>query len=157
MKNHKILFVCYGNICRSPSAHGIFEQMVKRARLEHRIAVDSAGTNNLHAGEPPDARSQHHANVRGYDISHLRARAITNSDFERFDVVLTMDEGNKEDCRKMCATTYLSKIKLLTTYCSIPGVNSVPDPYFGEQKHFEHVLDVIENSCERLLLSLMGG
>lgn len=108
----------------------------------------------MHEGEPPDPRSQHHAKLRGYDISDLRARSINISDFEKSDLILAMDGNNAEDCRNMCPPIYHSRINLLTSYCRAHNIDAVPDPYYGGKEHFERVLDIVEDACAGLLISL---
>jgi len=147
----RVLFVCMGNICRSATAHGVFRAKVEAARLDRWISVESAGTHDYHAGEPPDSRSQAHAARRGYDLSDLRARVLRRHDFERADLLLVMDEHNFERARAMCPVEYRQKLQPLTNYCRRFGATEVPDPYSGGPSGFERVLDLVEDACDGLL------
>jgi protein-tyrosine phosphatase len=151
MKPYSILFVCMGNICRSPTAHGVFLQKVKDRGLVHQIQVDSAGTHNYHPGNPPDERSQAHAVKRGYDLSALRARQISDSDFERHDLIMAMDWDNLALIQEECPAEHLGKVRRLTEFCLKHDSPVVPDPYYGGKDGFEHVLDLVEDACEGLL------
>lgn len=152
-KQVKVLFVCLGNICRSPAAEGVFRQLVKKAGLEKRIHIDSAGTGAWHEGEAPDGRMTFHAKKRGYDLSDLVARQIqAPHDLESYDYILTMDNSNLRnvlalDVRKQ----HHHKVKPLVSFCKIHSVQEVPDPYYKEEEGFEHVLDLLEDACEQLL------
>ena len=146
----KVLFVCLGNICRSPTAEGVFMQHVKEAGLEGRIVADSAGTGDYHVGEPPDERACETAARRGYDLSGLRARQVTRNDFAEFDYILAMDNENLRSLKRFCPPEHGHKVKLFTEYCS-QGACAVPDPYGGGPQGFEHVLDLIEDSSHGLL------
>ncbi|HMN68425.1 MAG TPA: low molecular weight protein-tyrosine-phosphatase [Bdellovibrionales bacterium] len=149
----KVLFVCLGNICRSPAAEGVFLKMVKDSGLEKEIHVDSAGTGGWHADEPPDERMTHHAGKRGYDLSPLVGRQIrAPDDLEIHDYILTMDDSNLRHVRALDRTRkHHPKIKPLVSYCKIHSVKEVPDPYYKEEDGFEHVLDLIEDACAELL------
>ncbi len=149
----KVLFICLGNICRSPAAEGVFRDMVKKAGLENEIHVDSCGTGGWHIGEPPDSRMIHHAKKRGYDLSDLEARQLdTPADFGNFDYLLTMDESNLKHVRAFDrAKEHHHKIMPLVSLCKIHSVKEVPDPYYREEDGFEHVLDLIEDACTELL------
>jgi protein-tyrosine phosphatase len=151
MKRYSILFVCMGNICRSPTAHGVFQQKVKDRGLAQHIQVDSAGTHNYHPGNPPDERSQAHAVKRGYDLSALRARQISDSDFECHDLILAMDWDNLALIQEECPAEHLGKVRRLTEFCLKHDSPVVPDPYYGGKDGFEHVLDLVEDACEGLL------
>lgn len=151
MRPYSILFVCMGNICRSPTAHGVFLQKVKDRGLAHQIQVDSAGTHNYHPGNPPDERSQAHAVKRGYDLSALRARQISGSDFERHDLILAMDWDNLALIQEECPAEHLGKVRRLTEFCLKHDSPVVPDPYYGGKDGFEHVLDLVEDACEGLV------
>ena len=140
-----------GNICRSPTAHGVFQHKVSAAGLDHQVRVDSAGTHNFHAGSPPDERSQEYAQRRGYDLSKLRARQITGDDFERHDLILVMDWDNLALVEDECPPQYLPKVRRLTEFCLTNDTPVVPDPYYGGVQGFDHVLDVVEDACEGLL------
>ncbi|SFU31444.1 protein-tyrosine phosphatase [Polaromonas sp. YR568] len=149
--SYSILFVCMGNICRSPTAHGVFQQKVTERGLAKVIQVDSAGTHNYHPGNPPDERSQAHAVKRGYDLSALRARQISDSDFERHDLILAMDWDNLALIQEECPPEHLGKVRRLTEFCLKHDRQVVPDPYYGGKDGFEHVLDLVEDACEGLL------
>jgi protein-tyrosine phosphatase len=158
MTHHtSIVFICMGNICRSPTAEGVFRHKARAAGLVDRIAIDSAGTHNYHPGEPPDARSQHHALRRGYDLSGLRARALSTADIERFDWLIVMDDLNYSTVRSRMAEVHRHKLRRLTEFClsdAHKGVREVPDPYYGERADFERVLDLVEDGCDGLLAHL---
>ena len=147
----RILFVCMGNICRSPTAEGVFKQLVNGEGLAGSIESDSAGTHDYHIGSPPDSRSQAAAAQRGYDLSPLRARQITVQDFADFDYVLAMDEANRIALRKLCPTQYRERIKLLLDFSPEAVRREVPDPYYGGAKGFEDVLDLVESAARGLL------
>jgi len=157
MQPKSILFVCMGNICRSPTAHGVFRHKVRQSGLEHVISVDSAGTHNYHPNSPPDPRSQAHAAKRGYDLSDLRARQIQKKDFEHHDLILVMDWDNLHLVEDMCPSIYKSKVRRLTEFCTTMESPVVPDPYYGGAKGFDHVLDLVEDACDGLLLQLKAG
>jgi protein-tyrosine phosphatase len=150
----RVLMVCMGNICRSPTAHGVLETMVADAGLEQHITVDSAGTHSYHVGEPPDARAQQHAARRGYDLSAQRARHLVAQDFERFDLVLVMDEANESHARALCPARLHHRLRRLTDFCSDTAAREVPDPYYGGAAGFEQVLDIVEDACRGLLATL---
>ena len=151
MKPYSILFVCMGNICRSPTAHGVFQHKVNAAGMGHQVQVASAGTHNFHTGSPPDRRSQEHARRRGYDLSGLRARQITGDDFDRHDLILVMDWDNLALVEDLCPSQHLPKVRRLTEFCLTIDTPVVPDPYYGGEQGFDHVLDVVEDACEVLL------
>jgi protein-tyrosine phosphatase len=146
-----------GNICRSPTAEGVFRHKVRAAGLADRINVDSAGTHNYHPGEPPDARSQHHALRRGYDLSGLRARALSTADIERFDWLIVMDDLNYSTVRSRMGDEHHHKLRRLTEFCLMDAhknVREVPDPYYGERADFERVLGLVEDGCDGLLATV---
>ncbi|MFZ4287906.1 low molecular weight protein-tyrosine-phosphatase [Variovorax sp. HJSM1_2] len=151
MKNFSILLVCMGNICRSPTAHGVLQHKAAAAGLAGRIRVDSAGTHNYHPGSPPDTRSQAHAVRRGYDLSALRARQIVDADFETHDLILVMDWDNLALVQGQSAQRHHPKIRRLTEFCERHNSAVVPDPYYGGAQGFESVLDLIEDACDGLL------
>ncbi len=151
MKPYAVLFVCMGNICRSPTAHGVFRHQLLERGLSARVQVDSAGTHGYHAGRPPDERSQAHAAQRGYDLSDLRARQLLPRDFERYDLVLVMDQDNHEHARELCPPGHLHKLRRFTEFCLQRTAQVVPDPYYGGEQGFEHVLDLVEDACAGLL------
>ena len=129
-------------------------QIVSDAKLAGRVTIDSAGTHNYHPGEPPDARSQHHAKLRGYDLSALRARALTDDDIERFDLLVVMDEANYSAVVQRAEKQHRHKVQRLTEFCESDSGKrfcEVPDPYYGERADFERVLDLVEDGCAGLL------
>jgi protein-tyrosine phosphatase len=154
MKTFSILFVCMGNICRSPTAHGVFQHKVAVAGLTKRIQVDSAGTHNYHPNSPPDTRSQAHALRRGYDLSALRARKILHADFDAHDLILVMDRENLVLVQREGGPQQHHKIRRLTEFCEQHTSDVVPDPYYGGAQGFEAVLDLIEDACDGLLKHL---
>ncbi len=151
MTAYSVLFVCMGNICRSPTAHGVFRQKVFDLGLSKTVAVDSAGTHNYHPDSPPDERSQGHAARRGYDISDLRARQIHHADFKTFDLILVMDLDNLAMVQEQCPAAHRHKVRRLTEFCLQFHSDVVPDPYYGDAKGFEHVLDLVEDACDGLI------
>ncbi len=150
----KILFVCLGNICRSPTAEGVFRKKAADAGILDRLTVDSAGTNNYHPGEPPDARTQVHALKRGYDLSMLRARAVQDIDFEQFDWLLAMDSLNYSTLLHRAEPAYRPKIRRFMEFAPQLNVREVPDPYYGERGDFEYVLDLVEAASDGLIAEL---
>jgi protein-tyrosine phosphatase len=150
MKKIKVLFCCMGNICRSPTAHGVFQSLVEQAELSHRIDVDSAGTHAYHVGEPPDRRSQETARRRGYDLSTQRARQAGVGDFHEFDYVLAMDRDNLDHLASLCPSGMERKLQLFMSFA--PGHSEeVPDPYYGGARGFETVFDMVEAAARGLL------
>ncbi|HTY66259.1 MAG TPA: low molecular weight protein-tyrosine-phosphatase [Alphaproteobacteria bacterium] len=150
----RVLFVCTGNICRSPTAEGVFRAFVARAGLADRIEVDSAGTHGYHIGEPPDARAIAHAKRRGYDLSALRARRVAPADFERFDLVLACDRGHHGLLRRLAGKAQHGRIAMFLDYAPELGIEEIPDPYYGDPRDFEHVLDIVERASQGLLAAL---
>ena len=146
-----VLFVCTGNICRSPTAAGVFAERVREARLDHRVRVDSVATHDYHPGEPPDQRSQRAAARRGYDLSRQRARVIAARDFETFDYILAMDRGHLVILKRQCPPQHHDKLQLFLSYAEGLTAEEVPDPYFGGSRGFEIVLDLVELASEGLL------
>ena len=146
----RILFVCLGNICRSPTAEGVFSQQLREAGLEQEVFVDSAGTGDYHIGEPPDQRACAAAERRGYDLKPLRARQIQRGDFAKFDYILAMDMENLRSLKRFCPPEHGHKVMLFTEFCS-SGPCVVPDPYSGGPDAFERVLDLIEDASQGLL------
>ena len=148
----QVLFVCLGNICRSPTAQGVFADLVANAGLSQRIAVDSAGTGDWHVGRPPDPRSQQAALSRGYQLAHLRARQVTAGDFERFHYILAMDQSNLDNLRGLCPENYEGVLDLFLSFTGeSSGIDEVPDPYSGGAKGFLQVLDLVEDATQGLL------
>lgn len=151
----RVLFVCMGNICRSPVAEGVFQRMLEGAGLADKVYVDSAGTHSYHAGAPPDARSQATAFRRGVDLRGIRARRVTVTDFTEFDYVLAMDRDNFEHLLALCGEPELRRrIQLLMDYAPDLPEREVPDPYYGGPNGFERVMDLIEVAAEGLLVGI---
>ena len=149
----RVLMVCLGNICRSPTAEAVLRQKLVQSGLAAWVAVDSAGTYGGHAGSPPDERAQRHALRRGYHMDHLRARQVKARDFRDFDLILAMDSDNFERLRDLCPDDALvPKLHKLTDFLSADaahtGVQAVPDPYYGGPDGFERVLDLVEAACD---------
>jgi protein-tyrosine phosphatase len=153
---HKVLMVCMGNICRSPTAEGVLRHKLREAGITASVVVESAGTHGYHVGEPPDGRAMQHAWQRGYDLSALRARQITESDFERFDLLLAMDWDNLAELKELCPTEHQGKLRRLTEYAQRFDSPVVPDPYYGSAAAFEQVLDLVEDACAGLVAELAG-
>lgn len=153
---YSVLFVCMGNICRSPTAHGVFRHKLMSQGLANQVIVDSAGTHNYHPNSPPDARSQAHAAQRGYDLSDLRARQIQAEDFEHHDLILVMDWDNLALVQEICPQRYLTKVRRLTEFCLLHDSAVVPDPYYGGAQGFDHVLDLVEDACDGLIRHARG-
>jgi protein-tyrosine phosphatase len=150
-----VLFVCMGNICRSPTAEGVFREAVMRAGLDGQIRIDSAGTHDYHIGDPPDARAQQHAQRRGYDLSALRARQVTRADFSTFDYVIAMDRANRLALERLSPERRHSRIHLFLTFADGVTAQEVPDPYYGGSQGFETVLDLVENAAAGLLRHIL--
>ena len=143
MPARKILFVCTGNICRSPTAEGVLRQLAKKTNVQ--VHVESAGTHDYHVGDCPDARAQKHALQRGYDLSAQRARQVRKRDFEEFDLIVAMDRGHLHILQRNCPPQHQGKLRML-----VAG-HDVPDPYYGGPEGFEQVLDMVEAACLGLL------
>lgn len=150
----KILFVCTGNICRSPTAEGVFRALVAAEGLDGRVTTDSAGTHAYHLGEPPDRRSAAAALKRGIDLSGLRARKVRPADFDDFDLVLAMDRSHADILRQMCPPDRGERVQLFLDFAPELGIKDVPDPYYGEGDGFERVLDMIEAGSRGVLAHL---
>jgi protein-tyrosine phosphatase len=144
MQKTKVLFVCMGNICRSPTAEGVFAKLLKDRRLEDHFMIDSAGTHAYHIGSEPDLRAQKAASDRGVELSHLRGRKVTGADFDRFDYILAMDGDNYANLIAICPTEHKTKVKYFLDYAPQLKTREVPDPYYGGKRGFEQVLDMIE-------------
>jgi protein-tyrosine phosphatase len=154
MKQASVLFVCMGNICRSPTAEGVFRAHVKRAGLEKEVRVDSAGTHGYHVGTPPDPRAQKAAKQRGYDLSGLRARRVAAADFLRFDFIVAMDRDNLAVLQNACPEAQRHRLSLMLDYAHNVAETEVPDPYYGGPDGFERVLDLIEDAATGLIAAL---
>lgn len=142
----KVLFVCTGNICRSPTAEGVLRALAKQHGIE--LHVESRGTHDYHVGEPPDQRAMRHARERGYDLSAQRAMHLRESDFEEFDLLLAMDRGHLRILQRLCPPQHAGKVRLFIQE------TDVPDPYYGGPDGFEEVLDLVEAACRSLLTEL---
>ncbi|MFN2327705.1 MAG: low molecular weight protein-tyrosine-phosphatase [Chromatocurvus sp.] len=147
----RILFVCLGNICRSPTAQAVFSRKLEQRGFAATVDVDSCGTLGSHQGEPPDERASAAAATRGYNLSGLRSRQLRDTDFEQFDYILAMDEDNLHQIRQRAGADYAGKLGLFLSWAPKLGVDEVPDPYFGEDDGFAHVLDLVEAASEALL------
>lgn len=150
----RVLFVCMGNICRSPTAQGVFRSLVEREGVSHRVEIDSAGTHAYHVGEPPDRRAQESATRRGIDLSDLRARRVEADDFHRFDYVLAMDQDNYHNLSGICPPGLERKLMLFMDFAPHLRTREVPDPYYGGPTGFERVLDMVEAAAEGLLADI---
>ncbi|MBQ0741926.1 MAG: low molecular weight phosphotyrosine protein phosphatase [Pseudomonas sp.] len=149
----RVLFVCLGNICRSPTAQGVFASQLQASALQHEISIDSAGTGGYHTGEPPDQRATAAALKRGYDLRMQRARAVADEDFEQFDLILAMDQSNLDNLLARAPANARARIGLLMDYAP-DWPREVPDPYFGGEAGFEQVLDMLEAASRGLLEEL---
>jgi protein-tyrosine phosphatase len=152
----RILFVCMGNICRSPTAEGVFRQLARQRAPDLVLEIDSAGTHDYHIGEPPDRRAVSAASRRSIDLSGLRARRVQEEDFERFDLILAMDEENLHELRRRATPQHHERIRLMMEYAPQSGRKAVPDPYYGGAQGFEEVLDLLEEAAEGLLQELLA-
>ena len=151
----KVLFVCLGNICRSPTAEGMFRHALAQAQLAEQITIDSAGTADWHTGKAPDPRSQAAALARGIDISALQARQVSAEDFHRFDLILAMDQSNLEQLKQIQPAAAKAELDLYLQRYQLP-LSEVPDPYYGGAEGFEQVLDLLETASHKLLAELKG-
>lgn len=145
-----------GNICRSPTAEGVFRKVVESAGLDNRIMIDSAGTHDYHNGEPPDKRAQDAAAKRGYDLSSLRGRQVGIQDFWEFDHILAMDRDNLANLQRICPAEHAHKVTLFLAHSRRFHQQEVPDPYYGGRQGFENVLDMIEDASRGLLELITG-
>ncbi len=151
----KILFVCYGNICRSPAAEGIMKKLITQAKLENDFFIDSAGIHGFHVGEKPCDRMVNHAKKRGYNLDS-RARQLQKSDLIEFDFIITMDNDNYYDVRSLdYENYYISKIVTMTNFIKNRSVKEIPDPYYGGPTEFELVLDLLEEAIPNLITSIV--
>ncbi len=148
----KILFVCMGNICRSPAAEGIMKHMIEKEGMQNEVTVDSAGTIDYHLGELPDARIIRHSGIRGYKLNHKAKIFNPEKDFEEFDYIIAMDDENLSDIKYLdVENKYSKKIFKMTEFCTAINADEVPDPFYGGPKNFEHVLDILEDTCKGLI------
>ncbi|MFA6016124.1 MAG: low molecular weight protein-tyrosine-phosphatase [Gallionellaceae bacterium] len=155
-ENNKIgvVFVCMGNICRSPTAEAVFRHYVEQAGLSENIHIDSAGTHDYHIGDAPDGRTQRAALRRGYDMSRLRGRQVEAQDFSRFDYMLAMDEANLAILQRLRPADARSHLGLFLEFAQNHQEREVPDPYYGGADGFERVLDMVEDAAQGLLQHL---
>ncbi|MDO9623621.1 MAG: low molecular weight protein-tyrosine-phosphatase [Pseudomonas sp.] len=151
----RVLFVCLGNICRSPTAEAVLRHKLLELGLQEGVEVDSAGTGDWHVGKPPDSRTRQAALLRGYDLSALRGRQVCASDFARFDLILAMDNSNLQHLRRMRPGNAAAELDLFLRRYDL-ALDEVPDPYYGGEEGFEQVLDLIEQACDGLLRELRG-
>ncbi len=157
MPSTRILFVCLGNICRSPTAEAVLRDLLTREAPDLSVEIDSAGIGDWHIGEPPDQRALAAARRRGLDMSRLRARQIASEDFARFDFILAMDRANLSDLRRRAPTQYRERVRLFLEFAPDVGVDEVPDPYYGGEAGFEEVLDLAEQAARGLLSHIRTG
>jgi protein-tyrosine phosphatase len=151
----RILFVCMGNICRSPTAEGVFRQRVSEQALDLGIEIDSAGTHDYHVGDPPDRRAIAAAARRGIDLRSLRARQVADADFEHFDLILAMDRLNHVTLLDRSPAPFHDRIRLFLQYAPAAGMEDIPDPYYGGPAGFEQVLDLVEEASAGLIAQLL--
>lgn len=154
MEKIKVLFVCMGNICRSPTAEGVFTKLINQKNIAEMFKVDSAGTHAYHVGNPPDARAQQAALRRGVELQQLRARKLHSSDYEYFDYILVMDDDNYAIAIHECPKEHKDKVRYFLDYAPFLGIREVPDPYYGGKLGFEQVLDMVEAASLGFLESL---
>jgi protein-tyrosine phosphatase len=152
--SHQVLFVCMGNICRSPTAEGVFKKVLQQHAPDLSVFVDSAGTHAYHIGEPPDPRARRAAEQRGIDLSHQRARRVSDEDFARFDLVLAMDELNYTMLCELSPPEHQQRVRLFLDFAPQLGRTDVPDPYYGGANGFEYVLDLVEEASLGLVKHL---
>ena len=153
----KVLFVCMGNICRSPTAEGIFRQLVEDNNLPHQFEIDSAGTHAYHIGQAPDERAQQIAYRQGVDLSELTARKVCADYYQQFDYILVMDKANLDDIAPHCPTDLKYKIQRILDYAPQQSERDVPDPYYGGESGFEHVYNLLQQACEGLFSQVMAA
>jgi protein-tyrosine phosphatase len=152
-KPTRVLMVCLGNICRSPTAEAVLRKKVHAAGLDERVEVDSAGTADYHVDSPPDRRAVAHGERRGLKMKHLRGRQVSRDDFDRFDFILAMDDDNLANLQRMRPAGSRAKLALLMSYAPEAGSHEVPDPYYGGAEGFETVLDLVESAADGFIAS----
>ncbi len=151
----KLLFVCMGNICRSPTAEAVMEALLREEGLEERVNCDSAGTIGYHAGEPADRRMREHASLRGITIDNRARQVRSPADYQEFDLILAMDQDNFRDLQRVQPSgDSKAEVLMMTDFCTEVQASSVPDPYYGGAQGFEEVLDILEDACRGLLAHL---
>jgi protein-tyrosine phosphatase len=155
MSTHRILFVCLGNICRSPTAEGVFRHTVAARNLEHLFEIDSAGTGDWHLGAPPDERARHAAARRGIDLEGLRARQALRADMALFDYIIAMDHANRVALEELADDEQRHKIHLMLDFSDSIEQDEIPDPYYGGEQGFDRVLDMIEQASIDLLQHIL--
>ncbi len=153
----RVLMVCLGNICRSPTAEAMLRRKVHEAGLDDRIEVDSAGTAGYHVDSPPDRRAIAHGERRGLAMQHLRGRQVSRDDFDRFDFILAMDADNLADLKRIRPPGSHAKVALLMSYAPLAGAREVPDPYYGGADGFEKVLDLVESAADGIVASVLSN
>jgi protein-tyrosine phosphatase len=156
MVQHRLLFVCLGNICRSPMAEGVFRRVAEEEGAIHLFELDSAGMGDWHIGQAPDQRAQDAARARGIDISSQAARQVRQGDFAAFDLVLAMDGSNYDELTQLAPKNARHKIRRFLDFAPHVGTQDVPDPFFGGRDGFDHALDLIEEAARGLLADLLG-
>lgn len=149
--NYRVLLVCMGNICRSPTAEGVLRLFIRNNNLGDKVEVDSAGTHGYHVGEAPDGRTQRAAAIRGYNLSQLRARKVARQDLDYFDLILAMDKTNLDNLQRMATPDQQKKLKLFMDYAKNYDDDEVPDPYYGLGHGFDLVLDMVEDASQGLI------
>ena len=157
MKKKSVLFVCLGNICRSPTAHAVFQKLINETESNNYIEVDSCGTGDWHIGHKPDERAISVAESNDFPMAHLRARQISKADFYKFDLILAMDKKNLIDIKKQCPIDFEGKIDLFLNYFPDSSLEEVPDPYFGSEKDFIFSLELIVKTSKYLIKSLINN
>jgi protein-tyrosine phosphatase len=156
MAKHRLLFVCLGNICRSPMAEGVFRRVAAEESVLDRFEIDSAGLGNWHVGQAPDTRAQHAARTRGIDISGQSARQVTRADYARFDLLLAMDSANFDELMQLAPRAERHKIRQFLDFAPHVAARDVPDPFFGGSEGFDHALNLIEAAARGLLTELLS-